>query len=157
MAEAYNRRARPPGAPWQSARRSVPTNVLRPAQRKPVIRRLPQTQSNELLIEPIINLWPERTDDIFASRRWVSKIFRFEIQMSISPWLKRFFDRFSKRNKVVEDSAARLVLASDGCFRQVPMTMAARIVALAVEPCVLRVRKRGCMQSVRGVERHLQS
>ena len=77
--------------------------------------------------------------------------------MPISPWLKRFFDCFLKRNKVAERSAARIVLASDGCFCQVSMTVTRRIVALAIEVCVFAFGQRGVMQSMRRVERHLQS
>src|SRR6266550_4798778 len=130
---------------------------LRAPQGKPIIRRLPQTQSDEPLVETTIDCWPKRADDIFACRRRISKIFGFEIQMPISPWLNRFFDRFSKYNEVVESSAACVVFASDRRFRQVPMTVPEWIVALPIELGVLRVRKRGCMQSVRGVKRHLQS
>ena len=109
------------------------------AQRKAVVRRFPQSQSNEPLVETIIDPWPKCADDIFTGRRSSSKIFRFEIQMSIPPWLKRFFDRFSKGSKVVEDSAARIVLGSDSRFRQVPMTVAEPIITLPVELGVLRV------------------
>src|SRR6266487_1536944 len=139
------------------AQRPTPNRKLRTPQRKPIVRRLGQTQSNQLLVETIIDPWPKRADDIFSRRRRVSKIFRFEIQMSISPWLKRFFDRFEQRKKIVKGSAARIVLSSDGCFRQVSMTVTERIIALAIKPCVLRIGKRGCMQSVCRVKRHLQS
>src|SRR5207249_12147610 len=93
------------------------------AQCKPVVRSLPQAQSDQVLIETIIDFWPKRADDIFSCRGRVPKIFRFEIQMPAAPWLKRFFDRVPKCNEVIERSAARIVIASNGRLCQVPMTM----------------------------------
>src|SRR4029077_6258935 len=77
--------------------------------------------------------------------------------MAIAPWFKRFFDGPSKCDEVIERSAARTVIASNGRLRQVPMTMTACIVALAVQRCVLGIRERGRMQSMRRIEWHLQS
>src|SRR6266496_5481955 len=49
-----------------NAQRPTPSWKLRPPQRKPVIRRLPQTQSNQLLVQTIIDPRPKRADDIFS-------------------------------------------------------------------------------------------
>jgi len=58
---------RPYQADKRTAPRSVPINVLGPAQRKPVVRRFPQTQSNKLLVQTIIDLWPKCADNVFSS------------------------------------------------------------------------------------------
>jgi hypothetical protein len=83
-----------PGGLWEcaqlarrvraSSRRSS-NRALHSAQRKPVICGFPQTQSHELLIETIINLWPKRAHDVFACRRSAAKILRFQIEMAILP------------------------------------------------------------------------
>ena len=65
--------------------------------------------------------------------------------MSILPRRNGIFDCFPERNKVVERSGARIVFASDSCFRHIPMTVTQRIITLAVEFCVFRVGERGCM------------
>ena len=65
--------------------RGILTIALRPPQRKPVVRRFPQAQSNQLLIHTIINLWPKRAHDVFACRRRAAKILSFQIQMAILP------------------------------------------------------------------------
>jgi hypothetical protein len=59
--------------------------MLRSPQRKPIIGRFPQTQSHELLIEAIVDLRPERPDNVFASGRRTAKLVGFEVQMSILP------------------------------------------------------------------------
>src|SRR6266436_9992344 len=41
------------------AQRPTPNRKLRASQGKPVIRRLPQAQSNQLLVESIIDPWPQ--------------------------------------------------------------------------------------------------
>src|SRR6266567_2643424 len=130
-------------------KRPTPSWKLRPPQRKPVVRCLPQTQANEPLPEAIIELRPKRANDIFSGRRRIAKILRFEIKMSISPWLKRFCHRVLQRYKVVERSAAHIVFAAYCRFRQITVAVAARIVALAVEFRVLGLRKRDCLQPMR--------
>src|SRR5438093_6003026 len=77
--------------------------------------------------------------------------------MPISPRLKRFFDCFPKCDKVVERSAARIVIASDSRLGQIQVAMTTWIVAFAIEICVFAFGERGGMQSMRRVERHLQS
>src|SRR6266540_3391656 len=140
-----------------NAQRPTPSWKLRPPQRKPVVRCLPQTQANEPLPEAIIELRPKRANDIFSGRRRIAKILRFEIKMSISPWLKRFCHRVLQRHKVVERAAAHIVIASDSRFRQIPVTVTRWIVAFAIKVCVLGIGKRGCMQSMRRLKRRLQS
>ena len=61
---------------------------LHAPQRKPIVRRLPQAQSRELLIHAIINFRPERAHDVFACRRRAAKILRFKIEMAIMPVLQ---------------------------------------------------------------------
>src|SRR5438128_2340790 len=140
-----------------NAQRPTPSWKLRPPQRKPVVRCLPQTQANEPLPEAIIELRPKRANDIFSGGRRIAKILRFEIEMAISPWLKRFCHRVLQRHKVVERAAAHIVIATHCRFRQISVTVAARIVALAVKFQVLGIGKRSCMQPMRRMERLLQS
>src|SRR5581483_787227 len=77
--------------------------------------------------------------------------------MTIAPWIQRTLDSLSKSNKIVERSAALIVIAANGRFCQVTMTMAQRIVTLPVELCVFRFRKAGSAQAVCGVKWHLHS
>src|ERR1051326_8651292 len=139
------------------ARRRARMLELRPAQRKAVIRRLPQTQPNEPMPYPIVNLRPKRPHDVFTCGRRVLKILCFEIEMAISPRLKRFRNRVLQRHKIVERAAASVVFAADCRFSQIAVSMAARIIALAVKLRVIWLGKCGCMQSMRRMERHLQS
>src|SRR5438552_911399 len=81
--------------------------------RKSIIRRFPQAQPDQPLPKTSVYLRPKRTYNIFPGGRHISKILRFQIEMSILPGLKRLFDRFPKRNKVVDRTAARIVIASD--------------------------------------------
>src|SRR5437870_9382018 len=136
-----------------NAQRPTPSWKLRPPQRKPVVRCLPQTQANEPLPEAIIELRPKRANDIFSGGRRIAKILRFEIKMSISPWLKRFCHRVLQRHKAVERAAAHIVIASDSRLRQISVIVTRRIVAFAINYCVTGLRNGGCMQSVRRLKR----
>jgi hypothetical protein len=61
--------------------------------------------------------------------------------MPIPPRFQRFLDGFPQRNKIVERSGALIVLAADGCFRQIAMAVAQRIIALAVKLRVFSIGK----------------
>src|SRR5215831_17227752 len=74
--------------------------------------------------------------------------------MPILPWFQRVLDRFPERNKIVQRSAAFIVVAADCRFRQIPMAMTQRIVAFAVELCVFGVRKSASTQTVGRLKRH---
>src|SRR5438874_11274508 len=76
--------------------------------------------------------------------------------MSVLTELKRLFDRLFKSDKIPKRSAPSVIFAANRCLCQIAMTMTMEIVALSVELCVLGIRKSGGVQSMRGVERHLQ-
>jgi hypothetical protein len=61
--------------------------------------------------------------------------------MPIPPRFQRFLDGFPQRDKIVERSAALIVVAANCSFRQVTMAVPQRIVALAVEFCVFGIGK----------------
>src|SRR5437899_12094690 len=77
--------------------------------------------------------------------------------MSILPGLKRFFDGFSKRNKIIKRSTPFVVLTANRCLRQITMTMTERVIALAIELRVLGVRKSNGMETMRSMNGDLQS
>src|SRR5438094_6290020 len=108
------------------------------------------------MVESVIDLRPKRADNVFARRRSISKVFRFTIEVSILPGLKRLFDRLFESAKIPKRSAPFVIFAANRCLRQIAMTMTMEIVALPVELRVLGIRKSGGVQSMRGVERHLQ-
>jgi hypothetical protein len=130
---------------------------LRSSQGKPVIRRLPQTQSNKLLTEAIINLWPKRADNIFTRRRNIPKIIGLNVEMAIPPRRKRFFNRFSEFDKLVKCSTASVVFAAKRCLSQITMPVTKRIVALAVELRIFGIGKSNRLQTMGSIERHPHS
>src|SRR4030095_4845655 len=67
---------------------------------------------------------------------------------------QRFLNGFPQRNKIVERSAALIVVAADCSFRQVTMAMPQRIVALAVELCVFGIGKGNSAQTVCRIKCH---
>src|SRR5438128_12685771 len=137
----------------QPARLSLQKKLrLGSSQRKSIIRGFRQTQSHEPLFDAIVDLRPKRPDNIFAGRRDISKIVCLQIEMSILPRLKRFFDGFSKRNKIIKRSTPFVVLTANRCLRQITMTMAERIIALAIELRVLGVRKSNGMETMRSMK-----
>ena len=130
---------------------------LRPPQGKPVVRCFPQTQSNKLLTEAAIDLWPKRADNIFARRRDIPKIIGLKVEMSIPPRRKRLFDRSSKLDKIVKCSTASIVLTASRRLSQIAMTVTKRIVALAVELRVFGIRESNRVQTMGGIEWHSHS
>jgi hypothetical protein len=130
---------------------------LRSPQGKPVVRCFPQTQSNKLLTEAAINLWPKRADNIFARRRDIPKIIGLKVEMSIPPRRKRLFDRRSKLDKIVKCPAASIVLAANRCLSQIAMTVTKRIVALAIELRIFGIGKSNGLQTMGGIERRAHS
>src|SRR5438445_11417524 len=74
--------------------------------------------------------------------------------MPIPPRFQRFLNGFPERNKIVERSAALIVVAADCSFRQVAMAMPQRIVALAVKLCVFGIGKSSSAQTVGCIKCH---
>src|SRR5438309_8854042 len=74
--------------------------------------------------------------------------------MPIPPRFQRFLNGFPERNKIVERSAALIVVAADCSFRQVAMAMPQRIVALAVKLCVFGIGKSSSAQTVCCIKCH---
>jgi hypothetical protein len=77
--------------------------------------------------------------------------------MSITPRRKRFFDRSSKCDKIVDCSTTPIVLAANRCLSQIAMTVAKRIVALAVELRIFGIGKSNGLQTMGSMERHPHS
>ena len=74
--------------------------------------------------------------------------------MSILPGVKRLFDGFSKRDKIIERSAAFVVLAANCCLRQISVAMPKWIIAFAVKFRVLSIGKTCGVQSMRSIKWH---
>src|SRR6266480_1863352 len=74
--------------------------------------------------------------------------------MPIPPRFQRFLNGFPERNKIVERSAALIVVAADCSFRLVAMAMPQRIVALAVKLCVFGIGKSSSAQTVCCIKCH---
>src|SRR6266487_1084597 len=74
--------------------------------------------------------------------------------MPIPPRFQRFLNGFPQRDKIVEHSAALIIVAADCSFRQVTMAMTQRIVALAVELCVFGIGKSSSAQTVCRIKYH---
>src|SRR6267378_7733861 len=77
--------------------------------------------------------------------------------MPIPPRFQRFLNGFRQGNKIVERSAALIVVATDCSFRQVTMAMPQWIVALAVELCVFGIGKNSSAQTVCRIKSHPHS
>src|SRR4029077_17804887 len=74
--------------------------------------------------------------------------------MPIPPRFQRFLNGFPQCNKIVERSAALIVVAADCSFAHVTMAMPQRIAALAVELCVFGIGKSSSAQTVRRIKCH---
>ena len=74
-----------------------------------------------------------------------------------TPGGERSFERFFKCDKIVESSAASIVLAANRCLRQITMTVTERIIAFAIKLRVLGIGKNNSMQTMRSIERHPHS
>ena len=129
-------------------------DALCSAQRKPIIRRFPEAQPDELLIEAIVDLRPKRPHNVFPRRRRIAKLVGFEVQMSILPRGKRLCDCFSESTKILNCATPFIVLAGNRCLRHVAVTMPEWIIAFAVKLRVLGIGETGGMQSMRSIEWH---
>src|SRR5205809_6954350 len=77
--------------------------------------------------------------------------------MSIPPRRKRFFDCSSKFDKIVKCSTSSVVLTANRCLSQIAMTVAKRIVALAVELRIFGIGKSHRLQTMGSIEGHSHS
>src|SRR5205823_9423575 len=77
--------------------------------------------------------------------------------MPVAPWLKRFFDRFSKFDKIVKCSNASIIFAANRCLSQIAMSVPQRIVALAVELRIFCIGKSNSLQTMGSIEGHSRS
>src|SRR5712692_2383579 len=139
----------------RTAQRAVPTIALHSPQSETVIGRFPKPQTNELLIGAMVDLRPKRAHDVFTSGRDFTEIFRLQIEMSILPGLKRFFNGVSEGQEIIECSTSFIVLSTDRCLGEITMAVAEPVIALAVELRVVGLTERRGMQTMRGMERHL--
>src|SRR5947207_7176116 len=127
---------------------------LRSPERKPIIRRFPEAQSDELLIEAIVDLRPKRPHNVFARRRRIAKLVGFEVQMSILPRCKRLGDCFSESIKILNRASPLIVLTANRCLRHIAVAMPKWIIAFAVKLRVLGIGETFRMQSMRSIEWH---
>src|SRR5207245_3323492 len=107
------------------------------------------------MADAIVDLRPERANDIFAGGWIFSKVVRLQIEMSILPGSKRLGDRASERDKIVKCYTSLIVLTANRCLGDIAMAVAQRIAALPVELRVLRIGKLVGLETMRRAERHL--
>src|SRR3984893_13844494 len=122
-----------------------------------IVLRFPQSQSNQLLVHPAVDLRPKRAHNVFAGGRNFAEILGLKIQMSILPEFNRIAQRFSECDEIVKRSASFIVIPAKGRFSQIKMAVTARVVAFPKQGRVLFVGKRWDMQSMSGAETHLHS
>ena len=139
------------------AQRSIKKNAALTAEREAIVRRLPEAQAGQAIVQPRIKLRPQNANDVFAGRRGCAKFLRLDIEVLVLPRPERSFDAMEQRAKTVKRSAPLIVGTADRRLRQIAMTMAARVVALAIKGKVLGLGEAGRVQAVRGAERPLHS
>ena len=77
----------------------VPPTIALTPQGETIVRRLPEAQPGEPVVEPGTEFWPESADDIFAGGRLVVKLLGLKIKMFVLPGGERAIDPVAEGKK----------------------------------------------------------